>query len=63
MADTRDIPQQPRPDDAYLRDDTRVCPMADNTTRTPCWWVLHGTPMIGVDCACQPPPELWGRGR
>ncbi len=64
-ADTRTHPNIPRRDDAYLRDNVRVCPLANNTPASDCWWITNGHPRNahGTACACQPPRELWGRGQ
>jgi hypothetical protein len=63
MADTRPTPGEPHKDDAFIRDNVRVCPLARNTTHCDCWWVRVGRPDTGLVCACQPPPELWGQGQ
>jgi hypothetical protein len=66
MADTRNNPQVPRRDDAFLKDGVRVCPLQDNSTACECWWVVHGRPVRVAPngaCYCSPPPELWGRGK
>lgn len=69
MADTREIPQEPRRDDAFLVDDVRVCPLKHNTPMG-CGWVVKADPRFStvhpggvVRCVCSPPPELWRRGR
>jgi hypothetical protein len=65
MADTRVVPNVPRRDDAFLRNDVRVCPLAGNSPAPRCWWVRGGHPsdLLGYPCECGPPPELWRRGR
>jgi len=62
MAETRTVPEVLGRDDAFLRDGVRVCPLADNTTGSACWWVAAGRPAAGVRCVCLPPRELWGMG-
>jgi hypothetical protein len=65
MAETRDFPDVPRRDDAFLVDDVRVCPLLENTAASPCWWVADGRPNRGdgIACVCIPPIELYGKGR